>query len=727
MNEKSDIQRDLLSWNARQKGEREQATRKAEVAQTEEEVKAMIDDPNAGIEQLAQAIRYHNTRYEEGNPSISDALYDELTERLRAISPDNSALDELAPPHGIGKKVVHGVAMLSLEKLKKGEEFKGIAQWLRGFSGDFLGSPKIDGLACSLVYNAEGVLVVASTRGDGTVGENITENVYYIDDIPKKIAMGNIEVRGEVYMPLSAFGAYEGEKISARNLAVGGLKQKEARQTARYGLRFFAYEATGHLFATDTEKFATLRSLGFRTVETRRFRWEESRDIEDVLAEVRAYCEAMSNARGEWDFDADGLVFKVDDNRTQRSMGTTAHHPRCAVAYKFACDRAKTVLRDVLWQAAKGGTLTPVAVFDAIELAGANVQRATLSNAEQVEAFPVCPKELASSPELPSTADPGWSLAHLSIGDTLCVSRRGDVIPHVEYIVVRGVDAKKVEIPTNCTSCGLPVLRDGKFLRCTDPDNCPITGQSLIENYVKVAGIMGFGEKIIASLYDENLISLPSDLYRLTPEQIASAVQNGNESIDSTARLPQKLYQSIQSHRKLSLATFLEALSIPALGKVYSGLLAQSNLSIDAIIELDAASLSEILRGRELTANKIHAALKKKRSLIQSLLEFVTIDYDVSFLSTGAGPLSGMSFLFTGTLKSMKRDEAQKRVEKLGATIASSVSKNLSVLVSTTNKTSKWTKAEKLNAQGAQIALWTEEEFMEKLNAFSGYQDKSAQ
>ena len=693
------------------------------VAGTPDAVKALIATSDASVEQLAAAVRFHNARYNDGKPVISDALYDALIEKLREVDPSNAVLDELTTPavqtplHG--KKVTHDVAMLSLEKLKKGEEFKSIALWLNGFRGDFIGSPKIDGLACSLVYDENGSLVVASTRGDGHVGENITENVYYIDDIPKKIAMGNVEVRGEVYMPLTAFRAYDGEKISARNLAVGGLKQKDARQTSKYGLSFFAYEALGQSFETDTEKFEKLRLLGFHTVETRRFAWNERRSVDDVLNEVRAYCDEMANARSKWDFDADGLVFKVDDNKMQQSMGTTAHHPKCAIAYKFACDSAKTTLRDVLWQVAKGGTLTPVAVFDAVELAGANVQRATLSNVEQVESFPVCPSDLADSPELPATADVNWSLAHLSIGDTLCVSRRGDVIPHVEYIVSSAPSAQKVGIPTQCTSCGAPLLRDGKFLRCTDPDNCPTTGQALIENYVKVTGMMGLGEKIIASLYDENLITLPSDLYRLTPEQIASAVQNGDDSIDASARLPQKLYQSIQSHRNLSLATFLEALSIPALGKVYSSLLAQSHLSIDEILQLDAQKITDILKGRELTANKIHLALQKKRSLIQALLEFVTIDDEVSVPQNEGGPLAGMSFLFTGTLKSMKRDEAQKRVEALGATVASGVSKNLSVLVSTTNKTSKWTKAEKLNEQGAKIALWTEEEFLEKLKELS--------
>lgn len=689
-------------------------------AVAEAQIRALIASGTPDIAFLADRVRYHNERYNAGNPEISDDLYDALTERLRSLSPDNPALDELTTPEvnagERSKKVMHDVAMLSLEKLKKGEEFKGIAQWLRGFEGDFLGSPKIDGLACSLVYGKSGKLSLASTRGDGKVGEDITDNVYYIADIPKSIPQGDLEVRGEVYMPLSAFRAYEGEKISARNLAVGGLKQKDARLTANYGLSFFAYEALGHAFATDSEKFETLRRFGFKTIETHLFRRSGDRTTEDVLKEVRRYCDEMAAARQSWDFDADGLVFKIDDNRAQREMGVTAHHPKCAVAYKFACDAAKTVLRDVLWQVAKGGTQTPVAVFDGVELAGANVRRATLSNAEQVESFPVCPPELSHSPELPSIAEPGWAHAHLRLGDILCVSRRGDVIPHVEYIVSSSPDNPKVIIPQSCASCGSPLLRDGKFLRCSEPGNCPTTGRALIENYVKVTGILGFGEKIISYLYDEDLISVPSDLYRLTPEDIAQAVQDDETNIDGSARLPQKLYQSIQSRRLLPLATFLEALSIPALGKTYSALLAQTGLSIEAIMSLDETALTEMLKGRALTAQKIYKALKNKRGLIASLLAHVTIDSGAAPEPKTEGPFSGMTFLFTGTLASMKREEAQKRAEALGASIASGVSKKLSVLVSTTDKTSKWTKAEALNAQGAQIALWTEEEFLRRLD-----------
>lgn len=671
-------------------------------------------------QELASQIHYHNARYNEGSPVISDPLFDELVEKLRGLSPNDPTLDELTTPsvsQASTHKIPHAVPMLSLEKLKKGEEFKSIELWLKSFSGDFLGSPKIDGLACSLSYDANGRLSLASTRGDGMLGENITPNVLHIDAIPKQIDTPNLEVRGEVYMPLTAFRQFEGDKISARNLAVGGLKQKDAAETAKYRLNFFAYEAIGIPFKTDAQKFEKLRSLGFQTIDTHRFKWDETRRLKDLLAEIDAYCREMAIQRANWNFDADGLVFKIDDNDTQKALGFTAHHPRCAVAYKFECDNAKTILRDVLWQVAKGGTLTPVAVFDPVELAGALVQRATLSNAEQVEAFPICPASIATQKNaLPSTSQPEWNVTHLQLGDEILVSRRGDVIPHVEFVVSHPDNAQEIHVPTTCTSCGSPLLRDGKFLRCTTPDTCPTTGQALIENYVKVTGMLGFGSKIIASLYDENLINDPADLYKLDLQQIARAVRSADDSkFDPNAKLPSKLLRSIQSKRILPYATFLEALSIPALGKVNSSLLAASHLDIHQLLRADEQTLAQCLNGRELTAQKIFSSLQKKEGLIEELLNFVQIDYNDPEHHSKNGPFQGMSFLFTGSLHSMKRDEAQKRVEALGAKAASGVSKTLSVLVSTTEKTSKWAKAEALNASGAHIQLWTEEEFLQRL------------
>ncbi|MBQ9244467.1 MAG: NAD-dependent DNA ligase LigA [Proteobacteria bacterium] len=731
------------------------------------------DLPTLSPEALEAEITRHNALYNAGTPEISDGLYDKLTQRLRELRPTSSKLDELTSPDVAdvsSGKIIHDRPMLSLEKAEKGKEFDQIKAWLGRFESDFLGTPKIDGLACSIRYDAKGDLMIASTRGDGHIGENITANVRFINAIPKHIDIPGLEVRGEVYMPLSAFRAFDGEKKSARNLAVGGLKQKDARETARYGLSFFAYEALGMSFDTDLQKFETLRKLGFQTVKTKQFMRQGNEVSNALMNDIHKWCDEMAQERPTWDFDADGLVFKVDDCRTQQSMGFTDHHPKCAIAYKFACDQAETILRAVEWQVAKGARLTPVAVFDGISLAGALVQRATLSNAEQVRAFPLNDKDSDET-------------APLHIGDTILVSRRGDVIPHVECCISTPEGALPVPMPDKCPSCGSPIIEDGKFLRCSDPENCPSTGQALIENYTKVVNCMGFGEKIIASLYDAGLAKTPADLYRLTPSDIASAI---SQSDDPDAILPGKLCDAIQSTRTMNLATFLEALSIPSLGHVTSRDLAERFSSLNEIRNASIAQLLERFESKNTitdksaqsyfkklhskipeigettdayvskcfpsnwsiiketivkiypdvssllsasptelrdsmnelkkkTATAIHRGLTQRKALIEDLLQFVTIEQASAEQKPAGGPFAGMTFLFTGSLESMKREEAQARVEALGGKAASGVSKTLSVLVATSSTSSKWRKAQELNEKGAEIKLWTEADFLKAL------------
>lgn len=669
---------------------------------------------------LASAVRLHNQLYNDNRPVISDGVFDELTERLRSLDPNHPALNELTTPtvDASAEKVVHDVPMLSIEKTKKGNELKDFEQWINKFSGAFNGSPKIDGLACSIVYDARGRLKVASTRGNGLIGDNITKNVLYINDIPKCVSIPNLEVRGEVYMPLSSFERFEGEKISARNLAVGGLKQKDGRETARYELSFFAYDALGMVVKTDIEKYDALRQEGFRTVETTHF--DRQCDRKELISRVEAYYKKMAQTRNEWDFDADGIVFRVDDIEAQRALGKTAHHWKCAIAFKFASDAAESFLRRVVWQVAKGGLLTPVAEFDAVELAGAKVCRATLSNVEQVENFPIYPAYDASSRQYPAKAEDNWHTAHLHIGDKIYVSRRGDVIPHVEYVIASAQNEPVVEIPNACPSCGASVKRDGKLLRCTDPENCPATGQGLLENFVKVAEIKGFGEKIIANLYDSGFLNTPADFFTLTEAQIALAVQDAEKGeVDLQAKLPRKLFESIQNCRTMDLARFLESLSIPLLGKEMSRALAEKMHSIHEILEAGEEDIRiglGIETQESKKARKIFDGLQRRQNDILQLCKYIEIASKQSSGNTVAENIfSGKRILFTGSLVSMKREEAQTRVEALGGIAASGVSKTLDILVSTTTTTSKWKKAEALNAQGAHIELWDEETFVQKL------------
>ena len=737
----------------------------------EEILTAKLD--KMSVPELAAEIDLHNRLYNEGNPVISDPLYDRLVERLRALAPNHPMLNQLTSPDiETTGKVFHQIPMLSLSKAYTVNE---VMDFLAKYAADFIGSPKIDGLACSIRYDQNGDLLQASTRGDGQTGDDITANVRYIHAIPKHIEMSGLEVRGEVYMPISSFNAFEGIKKSPRNLAVGGLKQKNPADTAHYGLSFFAYEAVGHEFSTEHEKYDTLKSLGFTPVHYHLFHWPQlgiTEGLAQIRHDVEQYCQRETASRPSWDFDADGLVFKLDDTKLQKSLGATDHHPRCAIAFKFAGDEGETILKSVEWQVAKSGVITPVANFEPLLLSGAMVQRASLSNAAQVEKFP--------------TADD--VMQHLKIGATLLVSRRGGVIPHVEKMVSWDESAQDVVLPTVCPSCGAPVIRDNLFLKCSDPGNCPSTGQALIENYLKVVNCLGFGEKIIANLYDGGLIKTPADLYRLTIQDIALAVaQSEDGTLDPDALLPPKLYNAIQNTRNLELATFLEALSIPALGKVTSKLLAKNLPKLDLVMNATAQQLFDALEYRKLDKSeaeklfqRIHekslkpgetleayckrAVTKKveyqnyilavfktpealtnasvddvyhalelgyagdaaniqsisrgfiqRKPLMEDLLQFVKIEEKIPQMTTNSGPFADMTFLFTGSLESMKREEAQSRVEALGGKAATGVSKNLSVLVATSNTSSKWKKAQELNDKGANIQLWTEQVFLEAL------------
>ena len=727
------------------------------------------------VQELASEIELHNRLYNEGNPIISDPLYDRLVEQLRSLSPNHPILNQLTSPdveNTSDGKVRHQIPMLSLSKAYTVDE---VMEFLVKTEADFIGSPKIDGLACSIRYDKNGDLLQASTRGDGAVGDDITANVRYIRAIPKHIDMPDLEVRGEVYMPISSFNAFEGIKKSPRNLAVGGLKQKNPSDTAHYGLSFFAYEAVGHDFQTEHEKYDTLKSLGFTPVNYHFFQWPSGNEADNrtqVQQMVEHYCLQETARRPTWDFDADGLVFKLDDTKLQKSLGATEHHPKCAIAFKFAGDEGETVLKSVEWQVAKSGVITPVANFEPLLLSGAMVQRASLSNAAQVEKFP--------------TSD--GNEQHLKLGATLLVSRRGGVIPHVEKMVSCDDNDVDVEIPKVCPSCGAPVIRDNLFLKCSDPENCPSTGQALIENYLKVVNCLGFGEKIIANLYDSGLIKTPADLYRLTIQDIALAVAQSEDGVlDPDALLPPKLYNAIQNTRNLDLATFLEALSIPSLGKVTSKLLAKKLPKLDLIRNATVQQLFDALEYRKLDAaegeklfqrirdkspkssesledycrravtkkveyqkyllaefktlemlinassetiqhslesgyagdaanvRSIMRGLEQRKPLIEDLLQYVVIAEQAVQRQVESGAFADMTFLFTGSLESMKREEAQSRVEALGGKAATGVSKNLSVLVATSNTSSKWKKAQELNEKGANIQLWTEQDFLEQL------------
>lgn len=643
---------------------------------------------NLSVEELEDAVKLHNYRYwVENNPTIPDPLFDRLVEQLRALAPHSPVLDAigaagagelLGDDLGYGEKVEHEVPMLSLDKAYDAET---VGRWFDRFTGDAVGSPKVDGIACSLRYQG-GRLVLGATRGNGVRGEVITENVKRVANIPQQIpAQGALEVRGEVYMPISVFERFAGEYANPRNLAAGALKQKDAEATGRYDLCFFAYDLRGEPCATEVEKFARLRELGFTPVPHELVTRER----------IQGFYEEIVALRATADYEMDGVVYRANVCAEQERLGHTSHHPRFAIAYKFQGESGVSRLVGVEWSVSRTSAINPVAVVEPVVLSGATVTRASLHNLAFVENL------------------------GLKLGSTVLMTRRGGVIPHVERVVEPGMG--EIEVPTHCPECGhTPTERRGDFLYCTSPA-CGRVTLSLLKHYVDAIECKGFGPKIIERLHELGILHTPADYYGLTVDQLLPIERMGET-------LAQKLVDAIDEKRTLPLDAFLRALAIPDLGRSVSRWVASHFGEIGAIREATVEQLAAIPGLGETTGRNILEGLEARSAVIDALLEHVSLVAPVApeaSEAVGDGPLAGKRVLFTGTLESMKRKDAQDKVRAAGGQTPEAVSRELDYLVigdadlarfRTGWRSSKLKKAEKLNEEGASIQIIGESQFL---------------
>ncbi|RME56047.1 MAG: DNA ligase (NAD(+)) LigA, partial [Deltaproteobacteria bacterium] len=535
-------------------------------------------------------------------------------------------------------------------------------------------SPKIDGVAIALRYDATGRLHLAATRGNGFVGEEVTAQAHRIAEIPHRISEGELEVRGEVFMRRSVFARYAGKFANPRNLAAGALKQKDPRKTAEYELSFFAYDLLGREVELETEKIEMLRHLGFVPIESSRT------GKEGMIAEFRRW----AARREALDYETDGVVFKVNRISEQRRLGETAHHPRYAIAYKFQGESAVTTLEDVIWSVARSGVVTPVGIIAPVTLSGATVTRASLHNAGNVEKL------------------------GLTRNARVEVMRRGGVIPHIEFVVEAGDEP--VALPDRCPSCGGPLRREEDFLYCARPDRCRDVQIGRLAHFIDRIGCEGFGPRLLEQLYDTGLVREFADFFRLRTADLLPLERMGET-------LARKLVANVQAHRTIPLATFLEALGIPELGKHVATILARYG-SLDRIRRLTEEELTAIHSIGAVIARSVVEGLARHAEEIDHLLEFVTVTPGED-AEKPQGPLAGKKVLFTGKLQSMERKEAQNLVTRLGGRCPSGVSRDLDFLVVGEErggkKSTKHRKAEALNAQGAGIRILTEAEFLEMI------------
>lgn len=655
------------------------------------------------IEELRAEIRKHDHYYYVLNqPLISDAEYDRLFRELQEleekypqfVTPDSPTQRVGAPPAEEFRPVRHAIPMLSLQNCFSEEEFlewdRRVRRLLGGRQPVYICEPKLDGLSVELVYE-NGVLTVGSTRGDGYVGEDVTRNLRTIRQIPLRLLPLNgkaprlLEVRGEVYMEKEAFRRLnrereeKGEPLFAnpRNAAAGSLRQLDPGITARRPLKAFFYalgRAEGITIRSQEELLAILSKLGFPVNPL----WKRCESPEEAIA----FYHELLERRDELPYEADGVVVKVNDFSQREALGEVSRAPRWAIAFKFPAEEATTRVLDIVVQVGRTGALTPVAILEPVEVSGVTVSRATLHNEDEVKRKDV------------------------RIGDWVVVRRAGEVIPEVVKSIPERRTGKEREfrMPDRCPVCGGPVVRPpGEVIHRCENLSCPARIKEAIRHFAsrRAADIEGLGEKLVDQLVDKGLVRRISDLYHLTKQQLASLERMGEKSA-------QNLLEQLERSKGMSLARLIYALGIRYVGEHIAEVLAERFGSID---ELARASYEELVGIPEIGPRIAQSivdffASQGNRRLIEEL-KAVGIDPRAQ-RPPEKGPLAGKTFLFTGRLSGMTRQEAKRLVESLGGKVASSVSRKVDYVVVGEDPGSKLDRARALG-----ITTLSEEEFKE--------------
>jgi DNA ligase (NAD+) len=654
------------------------------------------------VEELRSQIAFHEHRYFVlDEPEIADADFDRLMIELRELEAEHAELiTPDSPTQRVGGAPVetfgiveHRVPMLSLANAFDAD---GLRAWHKRASniierGDFalVCEPKIDGLACALVYE-DGRLMTAATRGDGTRGENITQNVRTIRSIPQRLSAkvpARFEVRGEIYMTKSGFEKLNLERgaaglplfASPRNSAAGSVRQLDPKITAARPLDAFWYQLGwqdgGREPATHSDVLAWLKTLAFRV----------NPNIERIGAidEVAAFAESWVERRDSLDYEIDGIVIKVDDLGVQRQMGAVGREPRWAIAYKFPPTQATTKLLRIDVNVGRTGTLNPFAVLEPVVIGGATVKLATLHNESVIH------------------------LKDVRVGDTVIVQRAGDVIPQVvgPVLSMRAARARIFHMPKNCPACKTPVVRDGEAaIRCPNRQ-CPAQRFRLLEHFVSrgAMDIDGLGESIAYLLMERGLVQDGGDLYRLRErrDDLLAIDRFGAKSVD-------RLLASIEASKTRPLARVMVGLGIRHVGGEVASVLATHFGSIDAVMEASGDEITAIPGIGGVIAESVveFFAEDDNRALVEKL-RAAGVNLRAEKGAAREGPLSGLTFVVTGRLEGLSRDAAESLIKDAGGSATSSVTKKTDYLVVGAEAGSKLTKAQKLGT-----ALLDEDAFL---------------
>lgn len=648
------------------------------------------------IDQLISTINEHNIRYYvDDNPSIPDAEYDRLMQRLKMLEAEHPELQRSDSPSlrvgGLAlakfEQVTHLKPMLSLDNAFSEEDFAAFHKRVTDRVGEFsyCCEPKLDGLAVSILYR-DGVLERAATRGDGAVGEDITENVRTIRAVPLKLRGDDypplLEVRGEVFMPKAAFEALnernrvKGDKlfVNPRNAAAGSLRQLDSKITASRALAFYAYA----LGVVEPESFPLADTHLGQLQQLKTWGLPVSSEIRLAkdLSEVDDYYRDIMARRSALAYEIDGVVFKVNSIEAQQTLGFVSRAPRWAIAYKFPAQEEMTLLEGVDFQVGRTGAVTPVARLKPVFVGGVTVSNATLHNADEIARLGV------------------------KVGDTVIIRRAGDVIPQVVAVVPekRPEGAKEISFPEQCPVCGSQVERlEGEAVaRCTGGLFCEAQRKEAIKHFAsrKALDIDGMGDKIVEQLIDKELVESPADLFSLTASALTMLERMGLKSATN-------LVQAIEAAKQTTLAKFLYALGIREVGESTAANLARHFKELDALKQASVEQLIEVEDVGAIVAQHVAHFFAQPHNLevIDKLLAAGVTWPAIEALSEDEQPLKGQIWVLTGTLSQMSRTDAKAQLEALGAKVSGSVSKKTDCVVAGEAAGSKLTKANELGVK----------------------------
>lgn len=661
----------------------------------------------AEAEKLRREIRHNEYLYYVLDaPELTDAEYDSLMARLRELEaryPDSIPAD--SPTQRVGGRassqfteVRHLEPLLSLSNVFSAEELRAFDERVQGglpagSKVEYVMEPKIDGLACSLIYE-NGKLVRAATRGDGVVGENVTANVRTIRSIPLtlKVPEGEavpelLDVRGEVYMPRQAFMRLneqraergESEFANPRNAAAGSLRQLDPQVTASRSLSFFAYYLVGEgAQPKHSESLALLARYGFKV--------SENYKVVENIDEAIKYIGDFNELRQGLSYDTDGAVIKVNDVYQQRILGATGKDPRWATAYKYPPEQAETTLEDIDWRVGRTGVLTPTAVLTPVKLSGSVISRATLHNEDFIRA------------------------KDIRIGDRVLINKAGEIIPEVLRVVVekRTGDEKEVEIPSVCPECGWRVERQGEeaAIRCTNP-HCPALGREGLIHFVSrdAMNIDGCGPSVINALLDAGLVRDAADLYSLRKDDLLKLERMGEKSADN-------LLAALAESKKNELDKLLFALGIRHVGAKVARILATEFGSMEKLQQAQPEELAQIRDIGDKIAESAVTWLNVPAN-IDLVERLAAAGLTMTFTPPASqedNPFFGKTLVFTGTMPTLGRAEAKTMAQDVGAKVSGSVSKKTDYVIAGAEAGSKLEKAQQLG-----VTVIDEAEFLRLL------------